>query len=148
MGVKSAGLTGYDLAGNSKQASGSYSVIYHWSGFFQPIDNRDANGNYVLNKAKAGSTIPVKFSLGGDQGLGIFAAGSPSSGSIVCSSAATVDTLEEYASSSVSGLKYDATAGQYVYNWKSESGWAGSCRQLVVKLIDGTDHRANFQFVK
>lgn len=41
-------------------------VVYKYSGFFQPIDNKDASGNYVLNKAKAGSTIPVKFSLGGD----------------------------------------------------------------------------------
>jgi hypothetical protein len=36
---------------------------YNFSGFFQPVDNLP-----TLNIAKAGSAIPVKFSLGGDQG--------------------------------------------------------------------------------
>ena len=35
-------------------------TVYGWNGFFQPIDN----GN-VVNKAKAGQSIPVKFSLTG-----------------------------------------------------------------------------------
>lgn len=30
----------------------------------------------------------------------------------------------------------------------SEKAWAGTCRQLVVRLADGTDHRANYQFTK
>jgi hypothetical protein len=33
-------------------------------GFFRPVDNKDANSNYILNKTKAGRTVPVKFSLG------------------------------------------------------------------------------------
>jgi len=32
--------------------------------------------------------------------------------------------------------------------WKTEKGWANSCRQLVVKLNDGTIKRANFKFTK
>jgi Domain of unknown function (DUF4082) len=40
---------------------------YNFSGFFQPVNNMP-----TLNVAKAGSAIPVKFSLGGDQGLDIF----------------------------------------------------------------------------
>ena len=74
--VTCAGAT--DVAGNSSAStSASYSVIYSWSGFFQPIDNKDASGNYILNKAKSGSTIPVKFSLAGDKGLAIFETGFP-----------------------------------------------------------------------
>ena len=43
----------------------------HWpfTGFFSPVDNLP-----TVNVAKAGSTIPVKFSLGGNRGLGILAA--------------------------------------------------------------------------
>ena len=64
--------TAEDNVGHQSATSCSYSVIYNWSSFFQPIDNLDTNGNYILNKAKAGSTVPVKFSLGGDKGLNIF----------------------------------------------------------------------------
>jgi hypothetical protein len=31
--------------------------------------------------------------------------------------------------------------------WKTDKAWTG-CRQLVVKLNDGKDYRANFKFVK
>ena len=104
-------------------------------------------GANVLNKAKAGSTIPVKFRLNGNQGLGILAAGSPSSGTIVCDANAIVDPLEELATTTTSGLKYDALADQYIYNWKTDAKSIG-CRQLVVKLADGTSYRANFTFTK
>jgi hypothetical protein len=148
VGSKTASApTAADNVGLSNDASCTYRVIYDWNGFFQPIDNLDANGNYVLNKAKAGSTVPVKFSLGGDQGLGIFASGYPQSASVACSSSSS-DAIEEYSTATVSGLKYDVVADQYIYNWKTDSKWAGSCRQLIVKLSDDTYHRANFNFFK
>jgi len=117
-------------------------LIYNFSGFFQPIDNN------MLNVAKAGSAIPVKFSLSGDQGLNIFATGYPRSVVIPCDSMAPVDAVEETVTAGGSSLSYDATADQYVYVWKTDKAWAGSCRQLVVKLNDGTSHQANFKFTK
>lgn len=124
----------------------SYTVIYKWTGFFQPIDNKDASGAYILNKAKAGGTIPVKFSLGGDQGLNILA--SVTAPPLACTATTDSDPLEEYSTTTVSGLKYDPTADQYIYNWKTDGTWSTKCKQLVVKLSDGTEHRANFWFVK
>ena len=121
-------------------------VNYRWTGFFQPIDN-----NGVYNKVKLGSAVPVKFSLGGDQGLNIFAAGYPMvSKPIACGSNPAMDQVEEYATVTNSGLKYDAVANQYIYNWKTTEAnpKAGECRQLIVKLADGTEHRANFNFFK
>ena len=47
-------------------------VVFSWTGFFQPVDNPPA-----VNTKNAGSAVPVTFSLGGDQGLGVLAAGSP-----------------------------------------------------------------------
>src|SRR5438445_3582384 len=41
---------------------------YSFSGFFAPVDNPP-----TFNRVKAGTAVPVKFSLGGDQGLNIFA---------------------------------------------------------------------------
>ena len=112
-----------------------------FTGFFAPVNNLP-----VLNQAKAGSAIPVKFSLGGDRGLAVFAAGYPKSEQIVCSSTAEVDGIEQTVAAGSSSLSYDAFADQYTYVWKTNKGWANTCRQLVVKLDDGTAHRANFKF--
>jgi hypothetical protein len=76
-------------------------------------------------------------------GLGILAVGAPSSDQILCTSSAPVDAIEE-TTTSPGGLSYDAVADQYVYVWKTAKTWAGQCRQLVVGLTDGTEHRANF----
>jgi len=45
---------------------------YPFQGFYQPVDNPP-----TINVAKAGVGIPVRFGLGGDQGLDIFAADYP-----------------------------------------------------------------------
>ena len=55
----------------------------YFDGFYQPVDNFP-----TLNKAKAGKTIPIRFSLGRDQGLDILAADYPKSETIPCNSAA------------------------------------------------------------
>ena len=60
----------------------------------------------------------------------------------------SVPPVEEYSTEAVSGLKYDAAADQYVYNWKTTTKMAGTCQQLILKLKDGTVHRATFTFTK
>lgn len=139
-----------DNVGNaSAPSSCSFRVVFAWTGLLQPVDNRDAAGNYILNKARAGATIPVKFSLDGDQGLGILAPDYPKvSGTFNCSADPTSDPIEEYSTVTVSGLKYDAAANQYTYNWKTDAKWAGQCRSLLVRLTDDTTHRADFNFFK
>ncbi len=139
-----------DNVGHSSAASNActYGVTYKWTGFFQPIDNKDAGGAYIYNAVKAGSTIPAKFNLAGDQGLGILAASSPASRQVICPSGAGVDAIEEVSTATVSGLKYDAIANQYIYNWKTASSYAGTCREFALKLTDGTTHLAYFKFTK
>ena len=70
----------------SAPAGGGEETVYDFDGFYSPVNNKDAQGNYVLNKAKAGSAIPVKFSLGGDYGLDVFETGFPKSQVIACDS--------------------------------------------------------------
>ena len=111
-----------------------------WTGFFQPVDNLP-----TLNQVNSGRAIPVKFSLGGNMGLDIFAAGYPKSGAITSSPTATVDAIETTVTAGGSSLTYDPVADQYNYVWKTDKAWTG-CRQLVVKLNDGTIHYANFKF--
>jgi hypothetical protein len=146
IGPKTVNFTAYDNVGHSNMLACTISQTYNWTGFFQPIDNLDATGKEILNKVKAGSTVPVKFSLKGDQGPYVLATGAPTSKQIACSLSAVSDPME-YTTAATSGLKYDATADQYIYNWKTGS-WAGTCRQLIVTLADGSVHTASFQFTK
>lgn len=119
--------------------SQSYTVVYPFAGFYSPVDNLP-----MLNGAKAGSAIPVKFSLGGDQGLAIFAVGYPKSQKISCDSSALIDVVEETVTAGSSSLSY--AGGQYHYVWKTDKAWFGTCRQLTVRLNDSTVHVANFKF--
>ena len=84
--------------------------------------------------------------MSGDQGLDIFATGYPASQQIVCDSNAPIDDVEQTATAGSSNLSYDATIDQYNYIWKSDKTWAGTCRNLAVKLKDGIYHNASFKF--
>jgi hypothetical protein len=114
---------------------------FNFAGFFPPVDNPP-----TINTAKAGSAIPVKFSLGGNQGLNILAPGSPSSGQVACATGAPLDAIESTVTAGGSSLSYDPSTGQYVYVWKTYKSWAGTCRQLDVQLSDGSHHVADFKF--
>jgi uncharacterized protein len=114
-------------------------VIFNWSGFFNPVANLP-----TWNSNKAGSAIPVKFSLGGDKGPDIFAEGFPQSVQISCETG--VVTGVPVATVNPGGSSLSFKDGRYNYVWKTEKGWAGTCRQLIVQLVDGTLHLANFKF--
>jgi HYR domain/K319L-like, PKD domain len=130
-----------DAAGNTATSTFGVVVSYTFNGFFRPIDSLP-----TINVVKAGSAIPVKFDLGGNQGLNIFAAGFPASVSTTCSASAT-DAIEETVTAGGSSLSYDAGTGQYIYVWKTEKSWTG-CRQLQVKLKDGSSRWATFSFTR
>ena len=138
-GAKFKGLIDDVRIWNVALLEGQLGKIYEFAGFFSPVDNVE------LNVAKAGRAIPVKFSLSGYQGLKIFEVGYPRSVVIDCElpdpGAIAIEGTDTAGGSS---LSYDAD--QYIYIWKTEKAWVDTCRQLVVKLIDGTYHRANFTF--
>jgi hypothetical protein len=114
---------------------------FTFTGFFSPVDNPP-----TVNVVKAGGAVPIKFSLGGDQGLDILAEGYPASHEIDCSSDAPRDPIEETATTGNNSLTYDPDTDTYTYVWKTAKAWAGTCRKLVVRLSDGSDHKANFRF--
>jgi hypothetical protein len=118
-------------------------TLFNFSGFLQPVDNLPA-----LNQVKAGQGVPVKFSLGGNQGLNILASGSPSSQLVACDSSAPLDAIEQTVTAGSSSLSYDAATNIYTYVWKTDKSWANTCRQLKITLTDGTAHVANFKFSK
>jgi hypothetical protein len=135
-----AGNDNYSAATSVDQ---SFGITYVFTGFSQPIDNT------IWNSVQAGSAIPVKFSLNGNQGLNIFTAGYPKVVTVACPAAnAVVDAIEETVTANASGLQYDSTAAQYVYVWKTDKTWASSCRRLDVMFADGVTKSALFQFKK
>ena len=44
------------------------------------------------------------------------------------------------------GLTYNRSQDRYQLNWQTDASWAGTCRQLILTLEDGTQHRADFRF--
>jgi uncharacterized repeat protein (TIGR01451 family) len=128
-----------DGVGQTAECSFTVTVLYNFTGFFSPVSNPP-----VVNNVTAGRAIPLKFSLSGDKGLNIFAAGYPASQQITCDSSAPIADLEGTETSGGSTLTYSPDT--YHYSWKTESSWVGTCRTLVVRLNDGTDHIALFKF--
>ena len=130
-----------DAVGNTASCNFNVTVLYNFTGFFSPIGNLP-----VLNSVKAGSAIPIKFSLSGNKGLNIFAANNPYSVPLNCSTSDPAVDVTETVNAGGSSLSYDDATDQYVYVWKTEKSWKDTCRQLVITLNDGTVHVANFKF--
>ncbi len=116
----------------------TFVVPFPFSGFRPPVEPAPA-----FNAAKAGRTVPVKFSLGGDRGPDIFASG-PTVTPISCADG----TPTGPGVAATGSLRYDPVADQYVYTWRTDRSWAGTCQQLSFTLVDGTSHEALFDFRK
>jgi hypothetical protein len=108
---------------------------YDLTGPFHPVDALP-----TVNTAKAGAAIPVRFRLGGDRGLDVLSAGYPKVVSGACGGGA--DEIEQTVTAGSSGLSYDRASGTYTYVWKSPK--APGCRELALRLRDGSELRARF----
>jgi Big-like domain-containing protein len=97
----------------------------------------------VFNNGKAGSAMPIKFSLGANRGLAIFATGYPKVGTVPCGSPNATPTGLVVADSN--GLKIDTKNNQYTWDWKTGS-WKGTCRALIIRFADGTEKKLLFRF--
>src|SRR6266545_734731 len=108
----------HDDSGAAGRLQGSAYVFgpvpFDFSGFFPPVDNPPA-----VNVVNAGRAIPVKFSLSGDKGLNIFAAGFPVSQQIACGDGAPESEIEQTVTAGGSSLSYDAESDTYTYVWKT-----------------------------
>ncbi len=136
------------LSGAMAIAAGAFHTValksdYRFGGFLAPLDPQPT----TFNRVKAGSAVPVKFSLGGDKGLAIFASGYPAFQPIACNSSAFYDDVETTVPASSNSLNYDASSDTYTYVWKTSKAWTG-CGQLILRLADGIDRMANFRFDK
>ena len=100
-----------------------------------------------MNKWKAGVPVPIRFSLNGFRGARPEADGYPRSTRCGGGDAEQVGPRgpgqEEGRPST-----YDRRSDKYVMLWKTDKKWAGSCREFVLKLDDGSVHTARFEFEK
>lgn len=128
-----------DIAGNPHSVSQTYTVMpWTTKGFYQPIDM-----NNVFNTVKGGSTVPAKFEVfAGTTELTDPQQMKFTHRGIACPTAATTDAIEVTVPASTA-VRYDATAGQFIYNWKTPVG-AGKCYELTMTAADGTAIKANF----
>jgi hypothetical protein len=134
VGAHTFTVTAYDRAGNVGRTTHSYSVVYDFAGFASP-----AAAYPTAVSVKAGEVIPLKFSLHGNQGTNIFAAGSP--GWMPCGAL-------DGSSAAGGTLSYNSSADRYTFLAGTAKAWAGTCRDLVVTFRDGTTRRARFTFTK
>lgn len=114
---------------------------FAFSGFLAPVADQP-----TVNRAKAGSAVPVKFSLGGDQGLDIFVDGYPQAELVACESSDPEGDVTETVTAGGSSLAYDPTTDEYTYVWKTDRHWKDTCRDLTLLFTDGTRAVASFSF--
>ncbi len=137
VGTTTVNVTATDSNGNTSTATFTVSVRFNFTGFGGRVSNPPA-----VNSTLAGNTIPITFSLSGDKGLNIFAAGSPSSQQVNCMTGTPIGASTPATASST--LIF--FGGQYSYYWVTSSAWAGTCRTFSMTLRDGTTRTLNFSF--
>lgn len=113
----------------------------NFTGFFQPIDNN------AVNSAKAGQTIPIKWRVTDASGTAISDPNhfvSVTSTATPGSCGGSADAIEQYAGSS--GLQYLGD-GNWQFNWKTPTSYAGQCQTMTLNLRDhGSGRTAAFIF--
>jgi hypothetical protein len=140
-GVHTFEVHATDGAGNAATKSVTYSVVYDFHGFFSPVKNLPA-----VTRWKAGLPVPVRFSLDGFRGARPEADGYPRSTS--CGGGDVEQPARAAQGKRKGAFDYDRRADRYSMLWKTDRKWAGSCREFVLRLDDGSVHTARFEFVK
>jgi hypothetical protein len=133
--------TATDNAGNTGSDTIGYTVrAWTTRGFYSPVD-----GNGVYNTVKGGSTVPLKFELfaGPTELTDVAAVDTFTTQKITCGTDAVLDTVEVVSTGGTS-LRYDATGGQFIQNWKTPTG-AGACYKTTMTADDGSRISALFK---
>lgn len=142
VGTHTLSASAVDNAGNRTTQTRTYTVLA-WTlrGFYQPVD---MNGTY--NVVKNGSTVPFKFEVfaGSTELTSTAAVQSFSATRIACPGTTAVEDPIEFVTTGATSLRYDATAGQFVQNWKTPTA-AGTCYRVVMTTQDGSHLDASFK---
>jgi len=143
VGTHTMSATATDNAGRTATATRTYEVkSWTFSGFYQPVDM-----GLIPNLVKGGSTVPLKFELfkGTTELTDTASVNTLSSRVISCGTlTGAPDDIELLATGGTS-LRYDATGGQYIYNWQTPKGPVGTCYAVTLSSKDGSSKTAYFK---
>jgi hypothetical protein len=145
-GPRTFTVTATDVAGNSASTTVAYEVVAEsdddFRGFRRPVEDFPA-----INRWIAGEPVPVRFSLGGYEGMDVLAPGYPQVAEVECG--AGEEPTSGRPARSVwwqKGLRYKHR--NYIFMWRTDRDWTRGCRQFLLQLKDGSIHRAEFKFVR
>ena len=128
-----------DRVGHTATDTCTYTVIYDWDGFYEPVFNPG-----TVNDVDAGLIVPMIFSLNGDRGLSVLA-GTPTTAPSSCGGTKR-DVDWTLPPTWPTGLQYLSQYEVYLWPFQTQTSWRNTCRTLTVTLADGTTHRATFRF--
>ncbi|MFO1432685.1 MAG: PxKF domain-containing protein [Candidatus Competibacteraceae bacterium] len=137
LGPHTLTATAYDAAGNRKIETRTYTVLaWTLKGFYPPVDMPIPT--LVYNTVKNGSTFPMKFEIfaGATELTDVAYVKSLTYVQTNCDANSMTDDIELLATGNTV-LRYDTTAGQYVYNWKTPST-ASKCYRVTMTTQDGS----------
>jgi hypothetical protein len=135
IGTKTFTVAATDAAGGATSATHTYAVQYAFGGFDSPVGSSG-----ILDGAKAGEPIPLKFSLQGDHGASVVT-------SVSTEAASCTDWSVLGPPVAADGkLTYTASIDRYTEAVASDPSWKGSCRTITVSLDDGTSHTVRVRF--
>lgn len=117
-----------DEHGQQSTASATIDVIWDFAGFQAPSNPTG------VTEIKAGSSLPIKFSLTGDQGL-LVLDGPPTFQRTDCTTGAEIGGPVDAAAGEL--FSYDNGSDTYKFVWKTPKAWSGRCGTLTVSLADG-----------
>jgi hypothetical protein len=134
LGQTTVTCTATDASNNTAKQSFVVTVAYGFSGILQPIN---ADGSSVF---RAGSTVPVKFALtGASAGISNAVATLTVVYGTSGVGGTAVETVSTSAATTGNLFRYDATSGQYIFNW-STKGRAAGTYVLTADLGSGGSH--------
>jgi YVTN family beta-propeller protein len=135
LGIHRFTVVARDGAGNTTVVTHRYKVVYAFPGF---VVDRD------VRRLHAGGSLRIRFSLGGDWGRYVLAAGEPASAPVDCATPGDLGAAVRARSHGRRGLRF--RRGLYRFDWQTERAWAGTCRVFVLGLADGSEHRLLVSF--
>jgi hypothetical protein len=101
------------------------------------------------NTPRAGQTIKVRFTLGGDWGTKVIKGGWPKVRRVDCTTRKPLAGTEWQTRPLGGAVAYSDSTERYTIDWKVPPAWGSGamrCRELRVQLIDGSVHNLFFKF--
>lgn len=114
-------------------------------GFYQPVD-MSTPATRVWNTVKNGATVPLKFEVfAGVTELGrVDVIKQPLTATRVDCTSGAEDGIEQLVPAGGTTLRYDASEGRFVYNWKTPKT-PGACYSATIQLKGGASRTAYFR---